>query len=173
MSDPARMVWDALATGGYGPHGQAHDFRARCPGHDGENPDSLHVSAAPGGEALLWCFAHRCYPEDIIAPLGLRMRDLYPLDPGYSGRRLRPARREDFAGNARTVANLLLALQEQGRRWGIALWLDQCPNCEWPHAQVSINSAGEPRVYCQRGCDLRMVTQALANDLTNRRRRAA
>ena len=173
MSDPLRIVRDALAAGGYGPHGQAHDFRSRCPGHDGDNDSSLHVSTAGGGYALLWCHAHGCSTEEIIEPLGLRLRDLYPLDPGYSGRRLRTARREDFTGNAKTLANVLLALQELGERWGLALWLDECPNCQWPHAQVSINSAGEPRVYCGRGCDLRMVTQALADNLTNRRRRRA
>ena len=102
MSDPLRIVWDALDAGGYGPHGQAHDFRSRCPGHDGDNRDALHVSAGAGGVALLWCFAHGCSIEEIVEPLGLRMRDLFPLDPGDSGRRLRTARREDFTGNART-----------------------------------------------------------------------
>ena len=172
MSDPLRIVWDALAAGDYGPHGQAHDFRSRCPGHDGDNPDALHVSTGAGGVALLWCFAHGCSEEEIVAPLGLRVRDLFPVDLGDSGRRLRTARREDFTGNARIVANVLKALGDLGERWGLALWLDECPNCERERMQLSINSAGEPRVYCGRGCDLRMIEQALADRLTERRRAA-
>jgi hypothetical protein len=172
VSDPLRIVWDALDQCGYGPHGQPHDFRSRCPGHDGDNRDALHVSAGAGGEALLWCFAHGCSPEEIVEPLVLRTRDLFPLDL-HSGRRLRSARREDFTGNARTVANVLMALEALRVRWSIALWLDECPNCERQHAQLSIGSTGEPRVYCGRGCDADMVSQALADRLTDQRRRAA
>ena len=173
MSDPLGMVWNALAVGGHGPHGQPHDFRARCPGHDGDNGTSLHVARGTGGQALVWCFAHGCSTEEIIEPLGLRLRDLFPVDPGDSGRRLHVARREDFTGNARTLANVLLAVERLELRWGLALWLDECPNCEWPYAQLSINSTGEPRLYCRRGCEPRMVEQALADLLRGPRRRAA
>ena len=173
MSDPLRIVWDALDAGGYGPRGPLHDFRARCPGHDGDNATALHVHAGAGGTALLWCFAHGCSTEEIVEPLGLRTRDLFPLDPGSSGRPLRMARREDFTGNARTAANLLLAFEQLDERWGLAFWLDECPSCERQHAQISINAAGEPRVYCGRGCDLRMFNQALANRLADRKRRRA
>lgn len=171
MSDPLRIVWDALAAGGYDPHGQPHDFRARCPGHDGDNRDALHVSTGAGGVALLWCFAHGCLTEEIVEPLGLRLRDLYPLDPGDSGRRLRTARREDFTGIARTLANELLAFEQLGLRWSGAFWLDECPNCEWQWAQVTFDSTGV-RVTCQRGCDLRMFNQALADRVRGPRRAA-
>lgn len=172
MSDPLRIIWDALDAGGYGPHGRLDDFRARGSCHDGDNPDSLHVTRGAGGQALVWCHAHGCSVEEIVESLGLRVRDLFPLDPSDSGRRLRSARREDFTGNARVLANVLLAVERLGLRWGDALWLDECPNCERPHAQLSINSRGEPRVYCGRGCDLRMVNQALADLLAERRRAA-
>jgi hypothetical protein len=173
MSDPLRILWDALAAGGYGPHGQPHDFRARCPGHDGDNSSALHVSAGAGGVVLLWCFAHGCATEDIIAPLNLRMRDLYPVDPGNSGRRLPTARREDFTGNARLAANTLLALTRLDERWTVSILMDECPNCEWPHALLVIDSAREPFIHCRRGCEPHMLTQALAERLTERRRRAA
>ena len=173
MSDPLRIVWDALAAKGFGPHGQPHNFRSICSGHPGaDNRSALHVWDE-GGEAKMCCFTHGCDRLDIIEPLGLRLRDLYPVDPGDSGRRLRTARREDFSGNARALANVLLALERLGLRWGGALWLDECPNCEWPWAQLTINSKGEPKVHCQRGCDVRMVEQALADRLTDPRRRAA
>ena len=101
------------------------------------------------------------------------MRDLFPVDIGDSGRRLPTARREDFTGNARTLTNVLLAVERLELRWGLALWLEECPNCEWPHAQISINSVGEPRLYCHRGCELRMVEQVLADLVRGPRRRAA
>jgi len=172
-TDPLQLCWDALERGGYGPHGQAHDFRARCPGHDGDNSSALHVSAGASGKVLLWCFAHGCSEEEIVTPIGLRVSDLFSVDPGDSGRRLHVARREDFIGKARTLANVLLAVERLEVRWGLALWLDECPNCEWPHAQISINSNSEPRLYCHRGCELRMVEQALADLVRDPRRRAA
>lgn len=173
MSDQLRIVWDALDVGGYGPHGQLHDFRARCPGHDGENRDALHISAGAGGIVLLCCFAHGCSTDEIVEPLGLRTRDLFPLDPGDSGRRLRAARREDFTGNARVAANALAALEQLGEPWALALWLGECPNCERQHLQLSISSTGEPRVYCGRGCDVGMVAQALADLVRGPRRKKA
>jgi hypothetical protein len=170
VSDPFRIVWDALAARGYGPRGKPHDFRSRCPGHDGDNSTALHVWDRGDGAAWLTCFAHDCPTENIVETLDLRMRDLFPVDPGDSGRRLRSARREDFTGNAREYVNALAALERLGIPWGAALWLGDCPNCERQHMQLSIGSTGEPRVYCPRGCDLRMITRALADRLAWRRR---
>jgi hypothetical protein len=166
------LVWDALDERGYGPHGQSQDFRARCPGHDGENPSALHVTITPDGTVLLNCFAHGCSPEEIVDRLGLRVRDLFPLDPGDSRRRLRTARCEDFSGNARTAANVLLALERVGARWRVSIQMDECANCEWPRALLVIDSAGEPFVHCPSGCEPRMITQALADRMTGRRRAA-
>lgn len=172
MSETTRIAWDALDSGGYGPRGREDDFRSRCPGHDGSNPTSLHVWDN-GGVAMLYCHAHGCSVEDITEPLGLRVRDLFPVTLGDSGRRLRSARREEFTGNARTVVNLLGALDQLGERWAVALWLDECPNCERQHVQLAIGSAGEPRYHCDRGCDLPLVGRALADRIADRGRRAA
>jgi hypothetical protein len=166
------MVWDALEAGGYGPHGRPDDFRSRCPGHDGDNREALHVTVSSDGTVLLYCFAG-CRPQEIVEPLSLRLRDLFPVDPGDSRRRLRTARRDDFAGNAKIFANVLLACEQLGERWSGALWLDECPNCEWPYVSLSINSSGEPVLRCQRGCDLRMVEQALADRVRTRTNRRA
>ncbi len=141
---------------------------ARCPEHDDREP-SLSVKTAGDGRVLLNCFAG-CATEDVVERLGLRMRDLFPVDPGDSGRRLRTARREDFTGNAKLAANVLLALEQVDERWSVAIWMNECPNCEWPHAQLSISATGEPRFYCPRGCDVRMLSQALAERLAHRRR---
>jgi hypothetical protein len=171
VSDALRLVWDALEAGGYGPHGQPHDFRSRCPGHDGENPTSLHVWDR-GGVAMLYCHAHGCSPEEIVERISLRMRDLFPVELQYRTTRLPTARREEFVGNARTVANVLLALQRLKARWKVSILLDECPNCEWPHALLVVPSIGEPFLDCQRGCSVEALRGGLAERLTYRRRTA-
>ena len=171
MSDPARL-WDALKRCGYRPHGQPHDYRSRCPGHDGDNPDALHVTIAADGTVLLNCFAHGCPPEDIVTPLSLRVRDLFPVEVEYPTTRLPTARREQFSGNARQVADVLLAVERLGMPWSGALWLDECPNCEWPWAQLTVGSTGELRLSCQRGCSVEALRGALAEQIRTRRRAA-
>jgi hypothetical protein len=172
LSDPLRLVWDALDAGGYNPHGQPHDFRARCPEHDGDSVDALHVTVATDGRVLLYCFAHGCRVEDIVARLSLRMRDLYPVDLGDSGRRLRNARREDFSETARPPAEVLAALDHLGEPWEVSILMNECPNCEWPHARIVWRSTGEAFVHCERDCEPRMVNQALAERIRDGRRAA-
>lgn len=138
MSDPLAIVWAALDRADCDPHGQLHDFRARCPRHEGDNRDALHVSVGADGRAVLWCFAHQCFVEDIVAELGLAMSDLFP--PGHHRarrRRLPVARREDFAGDARTVANVLMALERLGADWYLELRAD-CAHCGSPAALLQV-----------------------------------
>jgi hypothetical protein len=170
VNDPLGIIWSALEGGGYGPHGQPHDFRARCPGHDGEGREALHVSRGAGGVVLLWCFAHGCSTQAIVERLGLRTRDLFPADLAYPARRLPTARREDFSGGARTVANVLLALTRLERPWTASIALDECPNCEWPHARLVVSWTGAAFVHCGRDCDAPLVTSALATRLDERKR---
>src|SRR5262249_6453693 len=124
-ADP-QVVWDALERGAWSPQGRLDDFRSRCPAHDGTNPTSLHVTLANDGVILLNCFAHDCKAEEIVERLGLRMADLFPSDR-QSDRKLRNARRDDFTGNARTVANTLAAAERLGLRWTVEIKLDECP----------------------------------------------
>ena len=70
---PLATVWGALDRHGCEPHGEAWDFRARCPAHNGGNRDALHVSVGAGGRAVLRCFAHQCAAERIVAALELSM----------------------------------------------------------------------------------------------------
>lgn len=167
MSDPLRILWDDLASGGYGPLGKSENFYSRCPGHDGDGR-SLHVSRGASGEALLWCFAHGCSVQDIIEPLSLRVADLFPADNHYRGR-LKNARREDFTGNYRIAANVLLASQRLGLRCRIEIKLDECPDCESPRAALVIDSTGEPFAHCQRGCGVQAFTGGLAERLRGQR----
>lgn len=136
MIDPLQAVWDALERGGYAPRGPRHDFRARCPAHDGDNASSLHVSVGADGRALLRCFARECAAEDIAAVLDLAITDLFP--PGHRRarrRRLPEASRSSFTGNARTVANVLAAVDRLGADWYLELRAD-CMHCGSPAALV-------------------------------------
>ncbi len=51
-------------------------WKALCPAHDDRKP-SLKVDEAEDGKVLLKCFAG-CDTKDILAAIGLTMRDLYP-----------------------------------------------------------------------------------------------
>jgi putative DNA primase/helicase len=62
-------------------------WKALCPAHDDHNP-SLSVAEGDDGKVLLKC--HRgCANEDVIAAIGLEMRDLFPLN-GRGERGLTP-----------------------------------------------------------------------------------
>ncbi len=52
-------------------------FQALCPGHDDSNP-SLHIEQGNDGRVLLKCHAG-CVLEEIISPIGLSKKDLFPL----------------------------------------------------------------------------------------------
>src|SRR5829696_3558874 len=98
--DPMQVVHDALEAAGCEPRGPLHDFRARCPGHDGENRDALHVSEGADRRAVLWCF-RGCEPEAIVRALGLAWRDLFP--PGHRRNRRRARPRTSAKGRAEVV----------------------------------------------------------------------
>lgn len=49
-------------------------WMACCPAHDDKNP-SMHVNAGDDGRILVKCYAG-CTTEDIVAAMGLKMRDL-------------------------------------------------------------------------------------------------
>ena len=58
-------------------------YMASCPAHE-DKKASLSVSEGDDGRALLRCFAG-CENRDIVAELGLKMRDLFP--PSTDGHR--------------------------------------------------------------------------------------
>lgn len=51
-------------------------WMACCPGHDDHNP-SMHVNVGADGRILVKCFTG-CSTEDIVAGMGLKMKDLMP-----------------------------------------------------------------------------------------------
>ena len=161
--DPLRVVWDALQRHGYGPHGAAYDFRARCPGHDGGNPSALHVCEGIDGRVVMHCFAHICEVERIVAPLGLTVADLFPPGHRHARRRhMHEARRSEFDGVARDAANTLLAVSRLGPAFRNETVTD-CPCCGSPNASLTVSTDfGHVLVQCASGCTLRMFTDALA-----------
>lgn len=60
-----------------GPSGSG-EYTAHCPAHD-DNRSSLCISQGPDGKVLLCCQAG-CKTPDIVAAVGLKMRDLFPKD---------------------------------------------------------------------------------------------
>ena len=129
MSEPLQTLWDALEAHDCRPRGKPYDFRARCPAHDGQNREALHVSVGADGRAVLWCHAHQCDVETITAALGLSVQDLFPAGHRHARRRSsRPVRRSDFTGAAHTVANVLYALEQIEEPWRLLLASD-CPYC--------------------------------------------
>lgn len=69
-------------------HGSRNSYRAPCPAHDGDNPQSLHIWLAtdPRGYDVtrLYCHAHQCDIRDICAAMGIALHNLYSARPAYS-----------------------------------------------------------------------------------------
>jgi hypothetical protein len=161
-------VWDALEVGGYGPHGEAWDFRSRCPAHDGDNADALSVSPGADGRALLHCFVG-CDVEAIVAALGLEMCGLFPAGHRRARRLgVHPARRPDFTGAARDVADMVYAVDRLGEDWRVELIL-QCPVCSSGSAMFVASTRHPSFVSCPGGCTVEQVAQTFAGQLADRR----
>jgi hypothetical protein len=167
-------MWDALERAVCAPHGEPWNFRSRCPAHDGENPNALHVSVGCDGQAILWCFAHQCGAEQIVAAVGLQMHDLFPAGHRRARRRPLPdACRADFTGSARAVANVLAGLEAVGGDWLVQLRCD-CAHCGAPAAVlfadrsgVTLMCPGDDRAQAlgYGACTADQLTQALAGRL--------
>src|SRR5262245_23825648 len=63
-------------------------WRAACPAHSGENPQSLSIREGRDKYGhpmtLLHCFAHECSIEDICRALGISVRHLFCIQPDYA-----------------------------------------------------------------------------------------
>ncbi|MNZ21162.1 DNA primase [compost metagenome] len=56
----------------------AGKWKACCPAHDDRDP-SLSIREADDGKVLLHCWAG-CFTADVLAAIGLTVRDLFPVD---------------------------------------------------------------------------------------------
>jgi len=76
---PVDLVLDRLE----GVSQRGERYQALCPVYDDRDP-SLSVAQGEDGRALLRCFAG-CETEDVVAALGLQMRDLFENRNGHGG----------------------------------------------------------------------------------------
>jgi hypothetical protein len=76
---PVELVLDRLE--GVKPRGE--NYQALCPAHDDHDP-SLSVVDGEDGRALVKCFVG-CKTEDVVAALGLEMKDLFERRNGHRG----------------------------------------------------------------------------------------
>lgn len=88
MTAPALSPLHALP----GHKGTDTNFTCRCPAHE-DRENSLSVSVADDGKVLLKCFAD-CDNKDILAAMGLHLRDLWP--PKTPGQRKRITHTYDY-----------------------------------------------------------------------------
>lgn len=69
-------VLDALRAAGRPVSVQGNRARSSCPGHDGDNPTGLSILDT-ADRVNLHCFTRECEGADILAALGLTIRDRY------------------------------------------------------------------------------------------------
>jgi hypothetical protein len=74
---PVDLVLDRLE--GISPKGES--CQALCPAHDDHEP-SLSIAEGEDGRVLIKCFAG-CKTEDVVAALGLEMKDLFERRNGH------------------------------------------------------------------------------------------
>ena len=67
-------------------HGSS--WRAKCPAHGGDNPQSLLIKEGTDKHGhpctILKCFAHDCDIRDICTALGIELRQLFCIHPDYA-----------------------------------------------------------------------------------------
>lgn len=81
-------------------------WMACCPAHDDRDP-SLSIKEAYDGKVLLHCWAG-CTADDIVASIGLELRDLFEASD-YTPKRTSPSR-EAVAAEVHTLQNALLSI---------------------------------------------------------------
>lgn len=164
MSAPdPREVWEALVALGCGPHGDLTDFRARCPGHDGDNPTSLHVWVREDGSVAIHCHAHGCSYEQILGPIGVPVSALFPDGPPRAPRWPRQAtasERGRLTGDDLIVVETLAALRRLGECRRVEI-TTECPYCGEEYAKLVFDYSHAPFLYCRSGCDARMFAEGL------------
>src|ERR687890_1786278 len=76
---PVEIVLDRLE----GVKERGEGYQALCPAHDDHDP-SLSISEGEDGRALIKCFSG-CETEEVVAELGLEMKDLFERRNGHGG----------------------------------------------------------------------------------------
>lgn len=63
-------------------------WMARCPAHEDKSP-SLSIKGLSDGTILIHCFAG-CCPSDVLAEIGLELKDLFPKNGEYHRKSKKP-----------------------------------------------------------------------------------
>lgn len=154
-TDPMRRVWDALGDGGYGPHGEPHSFRSRCPAHAGSNREALAVNEGIDGRVVMRCLVG-CQTKAVLDVLELPWSALF-----------RPGSRKAENQKPRPVKSLsagaafLDAMTVAGYRWHAQLLGVECPYCSDPNAYLAVHDAGGLEVCCPNDCGAQEVRRAV------------
>ena len=113
---------------------------SRCPAHDDHEP-SLSISVGDDGRVLLHCFAG-CKPEQVVAALGLKMRDLFVSSGSSIPVSSRPARRRNtrrLTGVNEKIYSIVPAMISE----------QACPTCVALYSALDLRCGKDNRV--QRG----------------------
>lgn len=94
----------------------ADGLRAHCPAHD-DSHESLRVTVSDKGRVLVKCRAG-CATGDVMAAVGLTMRDLATMEPGAEPLEFSPATSTDAPAPPADVARLAVELD----RWAGRLY---------------------------------------------------
>lgn len=104
MSAPIDLLLPRLDKVKPAKHGQ---WVACCPAHDDRTP-SLRIKEASDGKLLLKCWAG-CTAAEIVAAIGLELRDLFPSDGQRSARKGPSREAVEFERRIVTIGRALLA----------------------------------------------------------------
>jgi putative DNA primase/helicase len=120
LASPMDRVLDALQYTG---ERSGDRCMCLCPAHD-DSRHSLSVRVGGEGKVLLHCFAG-CSTERVLAAVGLKMRDLFPVRSAVEGRRV-GASRAPAQGDAQGDAQGIARRDAQGGVGRIVATYDYC-----------------------------------------------
>ena len=78
MNEPLGLSPDDIAERCDGARRVSDGWRAKCPAHGGDNPESLHIFERDG-RPFVKCFAHNCSRESIFESLGITKYGAPPM----------------------------------------------------------------------------------------------
>ncbi len=89
---PAELLLSKL----HGVKRNGKGWKAQCPSYDDRTP-SLSVAKGDDGQALVRCHTG-CSPQDVVAAVGLTLRDLFPDAPSTLSTSTKPRRTREKQG---------------------------------------------------------------------------
>jgi hypothetical protein len=128
-----QMLWEvlnALESRGCRPKKYGNQWIAHCPAHNDRRP-SLSIRECDDRRVLMHCFAG-CAVENIVAALGLRMKDLAPVGTNKEA----PSLNKEIQFNQKTYATA----EEAKKAW--AQMIGRPHNHEWVYLDTNHDAVG-------------------------------